>query len=236
MHGPEGSQVRVRRPPLVWPVILVVAVVLTACGSSSKKASTATTAASTTTTTAASLAVATDAKLGPILVDGEGRTLYRFAKDVNGTIACTGNCATTWPPFVVTGTPPQAPDGGGTVATVDRPDGGGTQVTFNGAPLYRYSGDSKPGDTNGQGIGGVWFVVAPTAAAVTATTAAPAAGATATTARSTATTARTTATTARPVTNATTAPTSPPATSPPATSPPTTMHTVTTTCAYPPCY
>jgi predicted lipoprotein with Yx(FWY)xxD motif len=223
----------VRRPSLVWPVILAVAVVLTACGSSSKKASTANTAATTTTAAAnASLSTATDAKLGPILVDGEGRTLYHFTKDVNGTIACTGTCASTWPPFLVTGAAPQAPAGGGTVATVTRPDGG-TQVTFNGAPLYHYSGDTKAGDTNGQGFGGLWFVVSPTASAATPTTAAPAAG--------TATTARPTATTARPVTNATTAPTSPPAThpattGPPATSPPTTMHTGTTACAYPPCY
>ena len=153
-----------RRPPLVWPVILVVAVatVLTACGSSSKKASTAKAASTTTTAAPATLAVATDAKLGQILVDGEGRTLYRFTKDVNGTIACTGNCATTWPPFVVTGTPPEAPAGGGTVATVDRPDGGGTQVTFNGAPLYRYSGDTKAGDTNGDGfLNGAWHIAKP---------------------------------------------------------------------------
>lgn len=223
-------RVRVRRPSLIWPVMLVVAIVLTACGSSSKKASTAKSAATTTTTTAdASLATATDAKLGPILVDGEGRTLYHFTKDVNGTIACTGTCASTWPPFLVTGAAPQAPAGGGTVATVTRPDGG-TQVTFNGAPLYRYSGDTKAGDTNGQGIGGLWFVVSPTAAATTTTAAPSAAG--------TATTARATATTARPVTNATTAPTSPPAThpattSPPATSPPTTMGNTPTTCYSP---
>ena len=222
--------VHVRRPSLVWAVILVVAVALTACGSSSKKASAKSAATTTTTTADASLSTATDAKLGSILVDGEGRTLYHFTKDVNGTIAYTGTCASTWPPFVVTGAAPQAPAGGGTVATVTRPDGG-TQVTFNGAPLYRYSGDSKAGDTNGQGIGGLWFVVSPTAAATTPTTAAPPAAGSATTTRAT-------ATTARPATNATTAPTTPPTThpattSPPATSPPTTMGNTPTTCYSP---
>lgn len=216
--------------------VLAVALVLAGCGSSSKKASSsATTAASTTTTAAAtSIGAATDAKLGQILVDGSGRTLYHFTKDTGTTIACTGTCATTWPPVLAPpdGLPTTGP-AGGTLGTVARPDGG-TQVTYNGATLYLYSGDSKPGDTNGQGIGGVWFVVAPKASAAqsTATTAgAP-----------TATTARATASTARPTTNATTAPTRPPATSPPATSPPTTHppttmgNTATTYCYNGHCY
>jgi predicted lipoprotein with Yx(FWY)xxD motif len=222
-----------------WAPVALVALaslVLAGCGSSSKKvASSATTAASTTTTAAASaISVATDAKLGQILVDASGRTLYHFTKDAGTTIACTDTCATTWPPLLAPPDPlPATGPGGGTLATVARPDGG-TQVTYNGATLYTYSGDSKAGDTNGQGIGGLWFVVAPKAAAQSTATTAGAAGGTATTARAT-------ATTARPTTKATTAPTNPPATQPPATqppatSPPTTMHTVTTTCAYPPCY
>jgi predicted lipoprotein with Yx(FWY)xxD motif len=223
-----------RRSLSVVGLVALTTLLLASCGSSSKTAKAAgpsTTVGSTTTAPANSgIATATDAKLGSVLTDAAGRTLYRFTKETNGSIACTGTCAATWPPFVApsSGLPSDGP-GGGKVATVARPDGV-MQVTFNGAALYYYGGDTKAGDTNGQGIGGVWFVVAPAAAAPqTATTGSPAAGATATTARPT-------ATTAKPATNATTAPTSPPATSPPATSPPTTMHTPTTSCAYPPCY
>jgi len=215
------------------PVVLValVSVVLAGCGSSSKKAtSTSTSEATTTTVAASSISEATDAKLGAILVDGSGRTLYHFTKDTGTTIACVDKCATTWPPLVApaSGLPATGP-AGGTLATVARPDGS-MQVTYNGATLYLYSGDTKAGDTNGQGIGGVWFVVPPKAAAQSTVTTAVAAG--------TGTTARATATTARATTNATTAPTSPPATSPPATSPPatsppTTMAHTPTTCYSP---
>ena len=220
-------------PVALVALVALVSVVLAGCGSSPKKvASKATTAASTTTTTAAaSIGEATDAKLGQILVDGSGRTLYHFTKDTGTSIACVDKCATTWPPLLApaSGLPTTGP-AGGALATVARPDGG-TQVTYNGATLYTYSGDTKAGDTNGQGIGGVWFVVAPKAAAQSTATTAVASGATATTARAT-------ATTARPATNATTAPTSPPATSPPstsppATSPPTTMAHTPTTCYSP---
>jgi predicted lipoprotein with Yx(FWY)xxD motif len=88
-----------------------------------------------------------------ILVDGaSGMTLYVFASDVanNGKSACSGGCATTWPPLTVAkGTTPTAGNGaGGTLATITRDDGT-IQVTYNGLPLHHYSGDTAPGDTNG---------------------------------------------------------------------------------------
>ena len=229
-----------RRSIHVLALTVVTAVLLAACGSSSKtKVSSATTQAESTTTAPAnaSVGVATDPKLGSILVDGAGRTLYRFTKETNGSIACMGSCTSTWPPFLApAGGLPSSGQGVGTLTTVTRPDGG-TQIAYNGSPLYHYAADTKAGDTNGQGVGGVWFVVAPAATAqaqATATTAPAAGGTTATTTRSPATTARP-ATTNPPATNPPA--TSPPATSPPATSPPTTMyHPPTTSCAYPPCY
>jgi predicted lipoprotein with Yx(FWY)xxD motif len=94
--------------------------------------------------------------LGTVLVTSSGLTLYHLTTEHNGQIQCTGSCATTWPPYTVSaGTTPTGMSGLGTLM---RPDGT-TQVTYNGEALYRYTGDSAPGDTNGNGISGVWFAV-----------------------------------------------------------------------------
>ena len=99
--------------------------------------------------------------LGTILVDGEGKTLYVFVPDNAGAPTCYDDCATAWPPLLTEGDP--APGEGltaGDFATAERTDGG-TQVTFKGWPLYYFQNDAAAGDTNGQGLNDVWFVVAP---------------------------------------------------------------------------
>jgi predicted lipoprotein with Yx(FWY)xxD motif len=107
---------------------------------------------------------AASTKLGMILVDGSGRTLYLFEKDQPDQSACSGSCAAAWPVDNSSGTPKA---GSGVKAslrgTIKRSDGA-TQVTYNHHPLYYYSGDSGPGQQNGQGLnafGAAWFVVAP---------------------------------------------------------------------------
>jgi predicted lipoprotein with Yx(FWY)xxD motif len=100
--------------------------------------------------------------LGQTLVDGQGNTLYLFAADTGGKSACSGACASVWPPYLGTGTP-QAGTGvaASMLSTIARGDGG-TQVTYGGHPLYRYAGDAKPGDITGQGLdqyGAEWFVL-----------------------------------------------------------------------------
>lgn len=99
----------------------------------------------------------TETELGTILVDGEGMALYLFDDDVDGTSTCYDDCAVTWPPLVgeavVDGEADEA-----LVGTTER-EGGSLQVTYAGMPLYHYAGDTAPGDTNGQGIGGIWWVV-----------------------------------------------------------------------------
>ena len=97
--------------------------------------------------------------LGTYLTGADGRTLYVFTKDSPNASTCSGTCAQTWPAFTVgNGQVPQPGSGvTGMLATFARADGT-TQVTVNGMPLYYYSGDSKAGDTNGQGKLGVWFV------------------------------------------------------------------------------
>ncbi|MFC6598650.1 hypothetical protein [Kitasatospora paranensis] len=107
---------------------------------------------------------------GTIVTDGNGFTLYRFDHDTASPPAsnCNGGCATLWPPVVATGGTPQLKGiDAKLVSTVTRADGT-RQVTLNGWPLYRYSQDSKPGDTKGQGFGGIWFVTAPNGSKITA--------------------------------------------------------------------
>jgi predicted lipoprotein with Yx(FWY)xxD motif len=84
-----------------------------------------------------------------ILTTTRGRTLYSLSAETNGRFICTGACASTWRPLVIpAGVKPTGPV---KLATIKRPDGR-TQVTFKGRPLYSFSGDSKAGDVNGEGI------------------------------------------------------------------------------------
>jgi predicted lipoprotein with Yx(FWY)xxD motif len=101
---------------------------------------------------------------GPIVVDKAGRTLYRYDKDTpgSGTSTCTGACAQAWPPAIVTGEPTAAPGVGGALSLITRPDGT-HQLALDGHPLYRYVGDQGQGDTTGDGFGGIWHVLHPSA-------------------------------------------------------------------------
>ena len=105
------------------------------------------------------VATTTVGSLGPFLTGEDGRTLYILTKDSTNTTTCTGGCATAWPPFTLDAGEHAVAGAGvsGTIGTFARPDGS-TQVTYDGMPLYYFSGDSKAGDTNGQGLQGVWFV------------------------------------------------------------------------------
>src|SRR5262245_30926569 len=101
-----------------------------------------------------------DPTLGTILTDSDGRTLYRFTDDVASQSSCLDQCAQAWPPFTVPGTPTLAAGVPGSLGFTTRPDGV-KQVMYDGHPLYYFAKDTKPGDTNGQGVGGKWFVVNP---------------------------------------------------------------------------
>ena len=94
-----------------------------------------------------------------ILTNSQGRTLYYRTTDTASSSTCTGACASTWPPLLTSGAPTAASSLSGTLNSLS--DANGTQVTYNGHLLYTYSWDSKAGDTNGEGIGGVWFVATP---------------------------------------------------------------------------
>lgn len=103
--------------------------------------------------------VLADNELGTILVDAEGRTLYGFTADVDRVSTCYDDCAVNWPPLLG--------DAGATVgdgldasmlSTTERTDGT-TQLVYGDWPLYLWVADTAPGDTTGQGVGGVWFVI-----------------------------------------------------------------------------
>jgi len=98
--------------------------------------------------------------LGSIITDSDGKTLYMYTKDTKDTSACYDACATNWPPLLADKI--DAKDGvdAKLIGYTKRTDGK-MQVTYNGMPLYYWAKDVKPGDTTGQNVGGVWFVIAP---------------------------------------------------------------------------
>jgi predicted lipoprotein with Yx(FWY)xxD motif len=100
--------------------------------------------------------------VGAYLTGEGGMTLYTLKSDSMNTSACAGTCATNWPPFTAADDDTLTPGSGvgGKLTTFARADGT-KQVAYNGQPLYYFSGDSAPGDTNGQGVKNVWYVAAP---------------------------------------------------------------------------
>ncbi|MGH2494195.1 MAG: hypothetical protein ACRDIV_05765 [Ktedonobacteraceae bacterium] len=158
-------------------IVLLLAMVVAACGSTtgSGSGSTPTPAATTpapvatTPAAAAALVKTTTATVNgqstTVLTNAQGMTLYYFTPDTAATSACTGSCATAWPPLVATGSgsPTSANTLPATLTAVTTANG--NQVEYNGHLLYTYSGDTAPGQTTGEGKFGKWFVCTPDLAA-----------------------------------------------------------------------
>ena len=102
--------------------------------------------------------VTTDPKLGKILADPRGMTLYTNKHDQKGVSNCGDACSLTWPPLLAFGPSYGPPGVSGVLDVMTRTDGK-KQITWNGMPLYTYSKDAKPGETVGNGVGAVWQVV-----------------------------------------------------------------------------
>ncbi len=150
----------------------VAALAIAACGSSGGGSGASSTPAPPTNASGASVTVGTasSGSLGTILVDSQGRTLYLFQQDKGTTSSCTGACATAWPPATATGAPTAGSGANASLLGTTTRSDGTTQVTYNGHPLYHFSGDSQPGNTNGQGVsafGALWYVVSPSGNQVT---------------------------------------------------------------------
>ena len=158
--------------------VIALAIVLAGCGGGSSAGSSAgastgaygaTTGSNASSSTssgsggaAGSSVRLASSKLGKILVDANGRTLYLFEADKGAMSTCNGACASVWPPLISKGQPKA---GSGLAAsklgTTKRSDGT-SEVTYNGHPLYTYAGDSAPGQTTGQaidGFGAEWYVL-----------------------------------------------------------------------------
>ena len=121
-----------------------------------------------TTEGAATVTVATSDEYGEYLTDADGVTLYLFTNDEGGESVCYDGCAQTWPPLTVEGTPTGGEGVSAELGTTERRDGS-VQVTAGDWPLYYYAADESPGDTNGQGVGGVWYLVSPDGSAIDGT-------------------------------------------------------------------
>jgi predicted lipoprotein with Yx(FWY)xxD motif len=183
----SNERVKARGAGCLLAAIAVVA--FAACGSSTAKpasgsGSTTSQAQTSTSGSPAVVATASSTKLGPVLVDSAGKTLYTLTNTAGAPVPCTGQCLTFWPPLVLPAGATTATGAAGVTGLATVTTSGGMQVTKDGAPLYRFSADAAAGDTNGEGIssfGGTWHAVKVSAAPGAAPTSASPATAGATT-------------------------------------------------------
>src|SRR5882672_972621 len=148
---------------LAIPVLLVAA-----CGGTTPSTA-ASSPSPSPVATGTKIAVASNAKLGSILVDDKGITVYLFVADTGKESTCYTNCAAIWPPVLTDGAP-QAGTGADAslLGTTTRTDGK-VEVTYAGHPLYYFVQDKAAGDAKGQGINGfgaLWWVMSPSGAAI----------------------------------------------------------------------
>ena len=157
-------------PKLTLALAAALGLALAACGSTGSanapggSAPTATATSATAAPVVQTHSVTIDGKSVTTLADMSGKTLYYFTPDTGTAIACTGQCASLWPPLLLpSGTPGSSASLSGTLAVVAGANG--RQVTYNGHPLYTFMRDEDSGDAYGQGFMGKWFVATPDLAA-----------------------------------------------------------------------
>jgi predicted lipoprotein with Yx(FWY)xxD motif len=140
---------------ILFSSLIIIALILSACAAATP------TLSAVQPTGPATVNVSQNATLGSFLVDSKGMTLYLYTTDTPNTSNCYGPCATAWPPLLTNGAP-IAGSGvtGSLLGTTTRTDGT-TQVTYNSWPLYYFQTDKVAGDTSGENVQGVWFVITP---------------------------------------------------------------------------
>ena len=132
----------------------------------------ATASAGTPTPTPQASVMTRSGPMGTYLTDGQGKSLYLFVADKTSTSTCSGPCAAAWPPLLTSGAPKAGPGVDQSKLGTSPRSGGATQVTYNGHPLYLFTGDTAAGQTSGQGLnnfGALWWLVNPQGAAITTT-------------------------------------------------------------------
>jgi predicted lipoprotein with Yx(FWY)xxD motif len=178
-----------RRTPMPMPVRLGAAVgmvlLAAACSSGSSSSSSSSSVASSATGTPAAASSATSSGTGAatatvistasssggkFLTNGSGRAVYMWVKDGKDKSECSGSCATAWPPVTTTGSVTASGSAvSADLGTITRA-GGAKQVTYDGHPLYYYTGDTGSGQVNGQGstgFGAYWWILAPSGSPIT---------------------------------------------------------------------
>jgi predicted lipoprotein with Yx(FWY)xxD motif len=159
--------------PVKLAAPLAVALLAAACssGSSSSSSSGSTSNSSSPSAATSSTMITTKTSSGgSFLTNSAGRAIYLFMADSTGKSTCDGACASAWPPVIAAGQPTAAGGAQATdLGTITRSDGT-KQVTYDGHPLYYFSGDTGPGTDKGQGIDGFgakWWLVAPSGSSIT---------------------------------------------------------------------
>ena len=148
--------------PVAGALLLLAALAVAGCGSGGNS-NASSGLPKTASGTAATVGVSNEG-LGNILVNSQGRTLYVFTRDSGTMSECSGACAVNWPPLRASGKPTVGNGARASIVSTTARSDGKPQVTYNGHPLYLFKGDSKPGDTNGQGLnafGGSWYALSP---------------------------------------------------------------------------
>jgi predicted lipoprotein with Yx(FWY)xxD motif/plastocyanin len=150
---------------LGFPIFLTLILLLTACASAAPTQPAAqptqppAAPSATTAPIRPIIQLGQSANVGSFLVDAKGMTLYLFTKDTPNTTVCYDDCAVSWPPLLVEGAPVAGPGVDASKLGLTQRKDGASQATYNGWPLYYFAKDMKPGDTNGQGVGGVWYAI-----------------------------------------------------------------------------
>jgi predicted lipoprotein with Yx(FWY)xxD motif len=142
----------------------LIALAAAGCGGGGNGATAATAPSTTSASGHPAVGTAHEGNLGTILVDSQGRTLYLFQQDEGTKSECSGPCASIWPPLRASGKPTVGTGANASIVGTTTRSDGKPQVTYNGHPVYLYSGDQGAGDTNGQGLtdfGGAWYVLNP---------------------------------------------------------------------------
>jgi len=164
-----------RSKPITWlataAVIPLTALAVAGCGGGGNNSTASSAPPKTASGQSAALGVE-NSSLGKILADSNGDTLYLFKKDAGSKSACTGACASAWPPLRASGKPTVGNGASASMVGTSPRSDGKPQVTYNGHPVYTFTGDQSPGDTSGQGVnafGARWYAISAAGNQVTGT-------------------------------------------------------------------